>query len=150
MADKWTVAKRSEVMAKVKGRGNLSTELRLVAMLRLAEITGWRRHGDLPGKPDFVFYRSRTVVFVDGDFWHGNPKEKAPQTNIEFWRQKIEANKRRDRKVNRLLRARGWTVVRVWENDLRKKPHLIMRKLQRALARAAKSKPSSPRIRKKP
>ena len=61
-------------------------------------------------------------MFVDGCFWHGCPKHGTqPKTNASFWRKKIATNKARDRKVNRLLRAKGWKVARVWEHELRRR-----------------------------
>ena len=72
-------------------------------------------------RPDFVFPKSRTAVFVDGCFWHGCPKHATkPKSNAAFWRKKFAANKARDRRVNRMLRAAGWQVLRVWEHELRR------------------------------
>ena len=70
MPDVFTAAKRSAVMARIRGRGNKDTELRMMALLRAHGITGWRRGQKLFGKPDFVFRRERVAVFVDGCFWH--------------------------------------------------------------------------------
>ncbi|MBI1826410.1 MAG: DNA mismatch repair protein Vsr [Planctomycetes bacterium] len=73
-------------------------------------------------KPDFVFPKLRLAVFVDGCFWHGCPKHfNMPVSNGEFWKRKLEANKRRDRLVNRTLRSRRWRVLRVWEHELTRK-----------------------------
>ena len=121
MPDVFTPEKRSAVMARIRGRGNKDTELRMIALLRAHGITGWRRRQALFGKPDFVFRRERVVVFVDGCFWHGCPKPKhapLPKNRAEWWAAKLSRNKTRDRLVNRMLRAAGWRVVRVWECDL--------------------------------
>jgi DNA mismatch endonuclease (patch repair protein) len=73
-------------------------------------------------KPDFVFQKLKTAVFVDGCFWHGCPKHATwPKTRAAFWLEKITGNKARDCRVNRALRKRGWTVVRVWEHELKRK-----------------------------
>jgi DNA mismatch endonuclease Vsr len=73
-------------------------------------------------KPDFVFQQLKTAVFVDGCFWHGCPKHATrPKTRAAFWQEKITGNKARDRRVNSALRKRGWTVVRVWEHELRRR-----------------------------
>ena len=107
-------------MALIKGRGNKTTELRFVKLLRRHKIRGWRRGSKLPGRPDFVFARERVVVFVDGDFWHGHPiRFRCPKTNSTYWRMKIRGNKRRDREINSLLTGMGWKVVRYWESSLR-------------------------------
>lgn len=118
MKDPLTAAQRSARMSLVRARGNASTETAVVAALRARSVTGWRRHMRLPGTPDFVFKRERVALFVDGCFWHGCPicARRLPQTRREFWREKITANKARDRRMNRLLRQRGYLVFRVWEH----------------------------------
>ena len=125
MPDVFTRAKRSEVMSKIRGRGNISTEVRLIAAMRTAGIKGWRRHQSLPGRPDFTFRREKVVVFVDGCFWHGCPRHfVAPSTSGEFWRRKIDQNRRRDARVNRQLRKLGWRVLRIWEHALKRRAAL--------------------------
>ena len=119
MADVFDAAKRSEIMSRIKGRGNVATEVRLIALFRRYGITGWRRGYPVFGKPDFVFLRARVAVFVDGDFWHGHPtRGKVPATNREFWLAKIARNKMRDKLVNHTLRAKAWRVIRIWQSDL--------------------------------
>jgi DNA mismatch endonuclease (patch repair protein) len=121
-------------MATIKGRGNRSTEIKLLVLIKAAGLTGWRRHVNLPGKPDFAFPRLKVAVFCDGDFWHGNPRTyKPPKTNVEFWEAKVRYNRSHDREVTGLLRQRGWRVVRVWESDLRKKPRHALARIRRAL-----------------
>ncbi|MGB8362126.1 MAG: DNA mismatch endonuclease Vsr [Acidimicrobiia bacterium] len=67
---------------------------------------------------DIVFVAPRVAVFVDGCFWHGCPDHATwPKNNARFWRQKIEANRDRDRETNAQLAALGWAVVRVWEHE---------------------------------
>src|SRR5690349_8666888 len=107
---------RRRIMRAVRSKGNRTTELLMARQLRAAGLNGWRRHLPLPGRPDFAWPRERVVVYVDGDFWHGCPVHyRAPTTNDSFWAQKIRANRRRDRRVSRQLRAMGWVVLRVWE-----------------------------------
>jgi DNA mismatch endonuclease (patch repair protein) len=106
-------------MSRIRSRGNWSTEYRLIQIMRRYKISGWRRRSTLPGKPDFVFRRAKLVVFVDGDFWHGNPKKfRAPKSNVEYWEQKINGNRARDREINRKLERLGWRVIRIWESSL--------------------------------
>lgn len=122
MTDLLTPAQRSALMAKVKGSGNASTELRLIAVFRALGITGWRRKAAILGKPDFVFPALKLAVFVDGCFWHGCPLHAtSPKQNAEFWRAKIARNQARDHLVTRTLRARGWRVLRLWEHELTRK-----------------------------
>ena len=119
MADVFTAKKRSEVMSRIRGRGNKDTELALAKIFRKRGVTGWRRHQPLFGRPDFTFRRRRIAVFVDGCFWHACPKHSTmPSNNQEFWRAKLAANTQRDRLVTKTLRKEGWHVIRLWEHDL--------------------------------
>ncbi len=98
MADVFTAEKRSEVMSRIRGKGNERTELALLAVFRAERITGWRRHRKLFGRPDFVFAKRRLAVFVDGCFWHGCPRHGTmPKANRAFWQAKLERNRQRDR-----------------------------------------------------
>jgi DNA mismatch endonuclease (patch repair protein) len=134
--DVFTKEKRSEVMSRIRGKGNMATELEMVKLFRAHGITGWRRHYPITGKPDFAFPKQKLAVFVDGCFWHGCPKHATqPKGNKRFWSDKLAANKARDRKVNRELRAKGWSVLRIWEHDLKvsRQPYTV-RRVERALA----------------
>lgn len=114
MADIFTPAERSRVMAAVRSTGNLSTEMVLVSAFRANRVTGWRRQYSISGKPDFAFARARLAVFVDGCFWHGCPRcGSLPASNRPYWEAKIGRNILRDRARTRELRLRGWVVVRV-------------------------------------
>jgi len=135
MSDIYTLQKRSELMSRVRGAGNRSTELRLIAIFRASSTTGWRRKQPLPGRPDFVFRREKVVVFVDGCFWHGCSKHGTwPATNRLFWRKKLKDNMARDRRVNLLLQNNGWRVVRLWQHDLSKqKEQSLVHRLRKLL-----------------
>jgi DNA mismatch endonuclease (patch repair protein) len=138
MVDVFTVEKRSEVMSLIRSRGNKSTELRMMVLLKTYGIKGWRRHVKLPGRPDFTFRKHRLALFVDGDFWHGNPKAyRPPKSNIEYWSHKVAYNKKRDRRINRELKAKGWSVMRVWEGDLAKRPVQVAKRIFRRLGSKA-------------
>lgn len=74
----------------------------------------------MSGHPDFVFLKDKLAIFVDGCFWHGhNCRNTRPKENAEFWRQKQEKNALRDQEVNEMFRGRGWTVIRIWECELK-------------------------------
>jgi DNA mismatch endonuclease (patch repair protein) len=134
MADVFTKQKRSEVMARIRSRGNRDTELALAKWLRAHGITGWRRNQRVFGRPDFVFRRVRVALFADGCFWHGCPVHGTrPRTNAAFWRKKIARNRERDGEVTRFLRKNGWRVLRVWEHELARK---IERRLAARIRRA--------------
>jgi DNA mismatch endonuclease (patch repair protein) len=130
---------RSKIMASIRSRGNASTELRFVKILRDAQVTGWRRHQELPGHPDFVFRAPRIAVFIDGCFWHSCPRcSKPPSQNRSYWQPKLERNRLRDRSVSKQLRASGWIVIRIWEHQL-DNPSAVLRRLERALTERAGS-----------
>ncbi len=79
---------------------------------------------DVFGKPDMVFKSKKLAVFADSEFWHGKylmEGKYIPKTNTEFWVKKIERNIERDKEVNQKLKDDGWTVLRFWESDIRKK-----------------------------
>ena len=121
MADIFDSAKRSAVMALIRGAGNKDTELRMIMLFRAYGITGWRRKTSLFGKPDFVFPKHRLAVFVDGCFWHRHSGCKfcyTPKSRTDFWLPKFERNVARDRLVTRTLRKAGWRVLRIWECQL--------------------------------
>ena len=157
MPDVFTKAKRSDVMSRIRSRGNKDTELALMRVFRAQGITGWRRHVEVRGvkveergktaaltspfstrpfrvRPDFVFPKLRLAMFVDGCFWHGCPKHSnMPANNRAFWMKKLTGNRTRDRLVTRTLRRDGWRVVRVWEHEL-SKPARVLARIRRALA----------------
>lgn len=158
MADVFSKSKRSEVMARIRSRGNKATEIALAKLFRRHKITGWRkqiqivtspqpspqrgegekrasasspvtRHPSFTVRPDFIFPNLKLAVFVDGCFWHGCPRHGTrPKGNAAFWRKKIARNQARDRLVNRTLRKLGWQVFRIWE-------HALVRKNQSRLLR---------------
>lgn len=139
MADVFTPQKRSEVMSRILAKGNQSTEGRFIVALRRHGIKGWRRNSRLPGRPDFVFPERKVAVYLDGCFWHGCPMHfKHPVTNAEFWRLKIARNRSRDRQVAAAVRRAGWTVLRIWEHDLKTEElsRRTVRRLKRVLGRS--------------
>ncbi len=141
MADVFAPEKRSQVMSRIRSRGNRDTELRMIALFKTTGIRGWRRSEPLFGKPDFVFRRERIAVFVDGCFWHGCPKPKhapLPRNRADWWAKKLAQNKIRDRLVTRTLQSRGWRVIRVWECSLtRKSSPQTAQRLKRKINRLA-------------
>src|SRR4051794_36416036 len=112
MPDFFSERQRSELMSRIRGRANVSTELKVVAILRFAKIKGWRRHLPLPGRPDFTFSKQRVCVFVHGCFWHDCPRcQKRSKTRPDYWAEKIATNRSRDRRTARKLRGRGYKVI---------------------------------------
>src|SRR5712671_3329669 len=122
MADVFSKAKRSWIMSRVRGKDTLP-ERRVRSFLHRQGFR-FRLHARaLPGKPDVVMAKHRTVVFVNGCFFHGHSgckRATTPATNRRFWARKIERNKERDALAIRALRKAGWRVVTVWQCDVGK------------------------------
>lgn len=106
-------------MAAIRAK-NTKPELVLRAALREAGATGYRVHRkDIPGRPDIAFIRWHVAVFVDGVFWHGHPDHWKPEkASSDYWRNKIARNVERHRIADAVLAAMGWTVIRVWDQDV--------------------------------
>lgn len=124
MADVFSKEKRSEVMSAIRSKGNKSTEIALIKIFKEHKITGWRRNIKLTGKPDFVFPKGNLIVFVDGCYWHGhNCRKRQPGQNYEYWKNKIDNNKKRDYAVTKKLSNDGWRVIRIWECEIEKQKY---------------------------
>jgi DNA mismatch endonuclease (patch repair protein) len=137
MRDFFSPKERSNLMSRIRGRANISTELKIAGILRAAGVRGWRRHLPLPGRPDFTFPKERVCIFVHGCFWHDCPRcRKRSSTRPKYWAQKIEVNRKRDRRVSRELRQRCYRVIVIWECTLRRKyPRAAISRLLRLLKR---------------
>jgi DNA mismatch endonuclease (patch repair protein) len=102
------------------------------AVRSLVHRLGYRysltRH-ELPGKPDLVFVSRRKIVFVHGCFWHGHACRygRLPKSRRDYWEPKITTNKTRDRRQTKDLRKAGWSVMIVWQCQLKKKDALQRR-----------------------
>ena len=123
--DSFSKEKRSEIMSHIRSKGNKSTELKLIALFRANRISGWRRNSKIFGNPDFVFPKYKLCVFVDGCFCHGCklcPVGRLPKSNRKYWKAKIERNRDRDKEVSKILRSKGYFVVRIRECQLKKNP----------------------------
>jgi len=117
MPDHLTPEQRSRAMKRVKLK-NGSLE-KLVQRKLQAKGLRFRCHvRTLPGRPDIVFPRERVAVFVDGDFWHGWRLPVWEKKLSKFWRDKLRANRARDQRSFRRLRALGWRVIRLWQHDV--------------------------------
>jgi DNA mismatch endonuclease (patch repair protein) len=133
MVDRVDKETRSRVMSTVRNK-NTKLEESLVAILEEAGITGFVRYGQgLPGTPDITFRGEKIAVFLDSCFWHGCPEHlRRPSSNKPYWEAKIEKNRKRDLRQRAALRRFGWSVLRVWEHDL-KNPVKIIKKISRRL-----------------
>ena len=119
--DTMTKEQRSSIMSRVHGK-NTQPEMHIRSFLF--------RHGfrfrlhvkTLPGHPDIVLPKYRTVIEVRGCFWHRHPgckRATTPSTNVEFWREKFERNVDRDEKTEKQLKELGWNLIVVWECELK-------------------------------
>ena len=131
MSDSISKERRSWNMSRIRNR---DTKIEVLVRQYLF-LKGYRfRKNDkrYPGKPDVVLPKYRTVIFVNGCFWHQHPGCKnatMPKTNTEFWKSKLERNVFNDQKNERLLVEMGWNVVTLWECDLEKNFVATMDKL---------------------
>ena len=130
MTDIFTPEKRSWVMSRIRSR-DTKIEKSMASLLRKNKIR-YRRFPRVFGSPDFVVEK-KVLVFCDGDFWHGYGYGKKKKPRKKFWRDKIERNMVRDRKVTRKLRADGWSVVRLWEHDIEKRPQSCIGRIRKSL-----------------
>lgn len=121
MADIKTKESRSYNMSRIGGKDTKPEEI--VRKYLFSKGFRYRKNvRNLPGSPDLVLPKYRTVVFVNGCFWHGHEGCKYfvwPKSNAEFWRKKIEANISRDQRKEAQLKDMGWNVLVVWECELR-------------------------------
>lgn len=131
MADRISPADRSRLMSRIKS-GDTEPEL---VVRRILHAHGYRfrlRVPNLPGKPDIVLPKHKTVVLVHGCFWHQHSKcrdgSRIPSSNVGYWGQKLARNVERDRKNRRTLRRLGWKVVTIWECDIRRDPERAIRR----------------------
>lgn len=132
MTDVYAKSKRSEIMSRIKS-SKTSPENAIASILRKLKIKFRRNVRSLPGQPDFVIPLNKTAIFVNGCFWHNHTncnRAKLPSTNRTFWKRKILGNKQRDQRIARLLRKRGWHVIRIWQCRL-SQPEKVTRQIER-------------------
>ena len=130
MTDIFTPEKRSWVMSRIRSK-DTKIEKKTAQLLRKNRLH-YRRFPKVFGSPDFIVEK-KILVFCDGDFWHGYQYDKKKKPQKKFWRDKIERNMERDRKVSRKLRTDGWSVVRLWEHDIEMRPEKCVGKIRRGL-----------------
>lgn len=126
---------RSRIMSKVCSKGT-GPERKFASLLKKAGMKGYKCHPKgVAGSPDVAFMESKVAVFIDSCFWHGCSQHlRRPNTNKRYWTGKIEGNVTRDRRTRRALRRNGWSVVSVWEHEL-KSPTRPLRRLSRIIKR---------------
>jgi DNA mismatch endonuclease, patch repair protein len=130
MADNLTPEQRSRTMSRIRSK-DTKAEMLLRKVLHRKGLR-YRVHiSYLPGKPDIVFTKRKVVVFVDGDFWHGWKFTEWCEKLQPYWRKKIEGNQARDRQTDIRLMELGWTVLRIWEHEVKSDPELCAARVER-------------------
>jgi len=128
MPDIFSKEKRSWVMSRIRGK-NTKIEITTRKMLRSNRLK-FTQHPKIHGNPDFLVGK-KTAVFCDGDFWHGFQYDTKKKPGKKFWKDKIEENMRRDKRISRKLRRDGYSVIRLWEHDIEKRPHVCLNRIIR-------------------
>lgn len=129
MTDVFSKSKRSEVMSRIKGQ-NTKPELVVRSLLHRLGYRFRLHRTTLPGKPDIVLPRFKTVIFVHGCFWHRHKDCRfayTPKSRTDFWLKKLESNVLRDIQVKSDLETLGWRVIMIWECELRDMGQLSMK-----------------------
>jgi DNA mismatch endonuclease (patch repair protein) len=130
----------SDRMRQVRRHGT-DIETAMALLLKRAGLK-YRSQPAIKGNPDFRLVGTRIVIFCDSAFWHGRylntPKGERFYKNKEFWQAKLEANKRKDRRITGELRKRGWTVLRFWDEDILRNPERIILKILRSVREIGK------------
>ena len=131
MTDVFSKAKRSEIMSKIRSTGTKPEKI-LEKSLKKRKFK-FKKHGKLPGRPDFVFEKAKLAVFVDGKFWHGYRFSAWRNKLAPFWLEKITENRRRDRKAERQLKKLGWRILRFWDFEVNKNAEKCLNTIEREL-----------------
>lgn len=114
-------------MSRIRGT-NTKIDLKMKEMLEKKRIR-FEMYPKMFGSPDFILKKKKITIFCDGDFWHGYKYQEKKKPSKKFWRDKLEGNIRRDKRVSRKLRREGWSVLRFWEHDIQKRMDLCMNKI---------------------
>ncbi len=121
MSDIYSKEKRSQIMRKIKGK-NTKPEIKVRKWLHQKGFRFRLHRQDLPGKPDIVLPKYKTVIFINGCFWHqhqGCQKASTPKTNQEWWKEKFKENTERDQRNQDKLTEMGWKVIVIWECEIK-------------------------------
>jgi len=135
MTDMLTPQRRSWNMSRIRS-SDTKPEMLMRSLLHRIGFRFRVHCRNLPGRPDIVLPRYRTVIFIHGCFWHqhaGCTEASRPSSNTRYWSSKLEANVKRDRRHRRLLRQKGWRALRFWECEVEKNPAREARRIARVL-----------------
>jgi DNA mismatch endonuclease, patch repair protein len=130
----------SKVMSSIKA-SNTKPEMLLRNMLYNTGNRGYRKNfKDLPGKPDIVYTKQKVAIFINGCYWHGCEQcgWKPPKHNSEYWVNKITKNRQRDIAKKENLERLGFTVITVWEHEIKSDLGKVVQKIQKSLQKSLK------------
>ncbi len=119
-------------MSRVRGK-NTKIDLKMKKILASLNYK-YKMYPKIFESPDFLIERKKIAIFCDGDFWHGYKYFEKKKPAKKFWREKIESNMKRDKKVSRKLRRNGLSVLRFWEHDIEKRPEYCKKKILRKIS----------------
>ena len=117
-------------MSRIRSK-NTKPELLVRKHLRKLEFLGYRLHyGQF--KIDVAFVGRKIAIFMDSCFWHGCPEHfRIPKTNVDFWKNKINRNRKRDHEADDVLKKEGWKIVRIWEHQLNDLDDILLKAMKK-------------------
>lgn len=136
--DIYSAEKRSELMSRVRSK-NTKPEMAVRSLLHGMGYRFRLHRKDLPGNPDIVLPKYRSVIFVHGCFWHqhsGCSKAKIPERNKDYWEPKLNRNVQRDSEAQRALAESGWGAMVLWECEINSQNPMVLRKIRNFLQSA--------------
>ena len=146
--DIWTKEKRSRVMSNIRGKDTKPEIVLRSALFR----RGYRfriHQKNLLGKPDIVFPKFKTIIFIHGCFWHYHKKcreGRIPSSNSEYWEEKLKKNRKRDKLVISKLKALGWRTIIIWECEVEKQLGKTINRIVRSLSSISLPKNKEPHV----
>jgi len=127
MVDIFSTEKRSWVMSRIRGT-NTKIDRKMKEELKKKKIR-FEMYPKMFGNPDFIIKKKKIAIFCDGDFWHGYRYYEKKKPAKKYWRDKLEGNMRRDKRISWKLRREGWSVLRLWEHDIEKRMDFCINKI---------------------
>lgn len=128
--DKISPKRRSLLMSKIASKNTKFEKDFIILLKKQTKRIFLTNTTSIRGKPDIVFQKQKLCVFLDSDFWHGWQYSRWRHLlKNEFWKDKIHNNRERDKKTSRYLRRHGWTVVRIWEHEIKNSPENSIKKI---------------------
>lgn len=127
--DIYSKKKRSLIMSRVRSKNTKPEKL----LFKLLREKGYRfkKHHQIPGRPDIAFPDLKIAVFIDGEFWHGRDFNDWKNKLSPFWLKKIGDNIRRDKKNLKILKKRGWHILRFWDKEVLRNPEKALSKISK-------------------